>query len=182
MAGLFGLLALVLAAVGLYGVTAYAVERRTSEIGVRMALGANRGNVVALVLRGAFTQILIGLLIGIPVSIGCARFIATQLYQVKGWDPLVLGAAVSSRLGSAPCSPASSPRSAPHPSTPSQHCVQNRVTALDNPTRCPCEPMARPAPQRRLDLPVETPAGEAYLPEVATGAGRKPASTSGRER
>ncbi len=94
LVGMFGILALVLAAVGLYGVTAYGVERRTGEIGVRMALGANRSNVVAMVLRGAFTQILIGLLIGIPVSIGCARLIAAQLYQVKGWDPLVLGAAV----------------------------------------------------------------------------------------
>jgi predicted permease len=94
MTGLFGMLALVLAAVGLYGVTAYTVERRTSEIGVRMALGANRGNVVRLVLRGAFAQIVIGLLIGIPVSIGCSRLIAAQLYQVKGWDPVVLGGSV----------------------------------------------------------------------------------------
>jgi predicted permease len=94
MTGLFGILALVLAAVGLYGVTAYTVERRTSEIGVRMALGANRGNVVRLVLRGAFAQIIIGLLIGIPVSIGCSRLIAAQLYQVKGWDPVVLGGSV----------------------------------------------------------------------------------------
>jgi len=94
MTGLFGLLALVLAAVGLYGVTAYAVERRTSEIGVRMALGANRGNVIRLVLRGAFLQILIGLLIGIPISIGCSRLIANQLYQVKGWDPLVLSVSI----------------------------------------------------------------------------------------
>ncbi len=69
LTGLFGILALILAAVGLYGVTAYAVERRTSEIGVRMALGADRGNVMTLVLRGAFLQILIGLVIGIPVSI-----------------------------------------------------------------------------------------------------------------
>jgi predicted permease len=90
MTGLFGILALILAAVGLYGVTAYTVERRTSEIGVRMALGANRGNVIRLVLRGAFLQILIGLAIGIPVSIGCSRLIAAQLYQVKGWDPMVL--------------------------------------------------------------------------------------------
>ncbi len=94
MTGLFGLLALVLAAVGLYGVTAYTVERRTSEIGVRMALGANRGNVIRLVLRGAFGQILVGLLIGIPVSIGCSRLISAQLYQVKGWDPLVLGGSI----------------------------------------------------------------------------------------
>jgi ABC-type antimicrobial peptide transport system permease subunit len=94
MTGLFGILALVLAAIGLYGVTAYTVERRTSEIGVRMALGANRRDVVRLVLRGAFLQILIGLAIGIPVSIACGRLIAAQLYQVKTWDPLVLSASV----------------------------------------------------------------------------------------
>ncbi len=96
LTGLFGILALVLAAVGLYGVTAYSVERRTNEIGVRIALGANRGSVVRMVLRGAFLQILIGLLIGIPASIGCARLIASQLYEVKGWDPLVLGGSILS--------------------------------------------------------------------------------------
>jgi predicted permease len=94
MTGLFGVLALLLAAVGLYGVTAYTVERRTSEIGVRMALGADRMNVIRLVLRGAFLQILIGLLIGIPISIACSRLISAQLYQVKGWDPLVLGGSI----------------------------------------------------------------------------------------
>jgi ABC-type antimicrobial peptide transport system permease subunit len=94
LTGLFGLLALILAAVGLYGVTAYAVERRTSEIGVRMALGANRGNVISLVLHDAFLQILIGLAIGIPISIGCSRLIANQLYHVKGWDPLVLSVSI----------------------------------------------------------------------------------------
>ena len=94
LTGLFGILALVLAAVGLYGVTAYSVERRTSEIGVRIALGANRMNVIGMVLRGAFLQILIGLVIGIPASIGCARLIAAQLYQVKGWDPMVLSGSV----------------------------------------------------------------------------------------
>jgi predicted permease len=96
LTGLFGILALVLAAVGLYGVTAYSVERRTNEIGVRIAMGANRISVVRLVLRGAFLQILIGLLIGIPASIGCARLIASQLYEVKGWDPLVLSGAIVS--------------------------------------------------------------------------------------
>jgi predicted permease len=95
MTGLFGILALVLAAIGLYGVTAYTVERRTSEIGVRMALGANRSDVVKLVLRGAFLQIVIGLAIGIPISIGCGRLIAAQLYQVKSWDPVVLAGSVA---------------------------------------------------------------------------------------
>jgi ABC-type antimicrobial peptide transport system permease subunit len=94
MTGLFGFLALILAAIGLYGVTAYSVAKRTSEIGVRMALGANRANVIRLVLRGAFLQIAIGLAIGIPASIGCAHLIASQLYQVKGWDPLVLGGSI----------------------------------------------------------------------------------------
>ncbi len=95
LTGLFGILALVLASVGLYGVTAYGVERRTGEIGLRIALGANRAQVVAMVLRGAFLQILIGLLIGIPISIGCARLIASQLYEVKGWDPVALGGSVA---------------------------------------------------------------------------------------
>jgi predicted permease len=92
MTGLFGILALILAAVGLYGVTAYTVERRTSEIGVRMALGANRSNVMGLVLRGAFMQVLVGLAIGIPAAIGGGHLMATQLYQVRSWDPIVLAA------------------------------------------------------------------------------------------
>jgi predicted permease len=95
MTGLFGVLALVLAAVGLYGVTAYTVERRTSEIGVRMALGADRSNVVRLVLGGAFRQVVIGLMAGIPISIACGHLIAAQLYQVKSWDPLVLATSIA---------------------------------------------------------------------------------------
>ena len=94
LTGLFGILALILAAVGLYGVTGYSVERRTNEIGVRIAMGANQASVIRLVLRGAFLQILIGLLIGIPASIGCSRLIASQLYHVKGWDPIVLGGSI----------------------------------------------------------------------------------------
>jgi predicted permease len=90
MTGLFGALALVLAAVGLYGVTAYTVERRTSEIGVRMALGADRSSVVRLVLKGAFRQVLLGLVIGVPIAIACGHLLAKQLYEVKSWDPLVL--------------------------------------------------------------------------------------------
>jgi predicted permease len=86
----FGLLALVLAAVGLYGVTSYSVEQRTSEIGIRMALGADRLNMLTMVLRGAFLQIGIGLAIGLPVTILGGRTMASQLYGVKPWDPSVL--------------------------------------------------------------------------------------------
>ena len=90
LTSLFGLLALVLASIGLYGVTAYSVERRTSEIGIRMALGANRVNVLNLVLRGAFLQVGIGLLIGIPVTILGGRAMAAQLFGVKPYDPNIL--------------------------------------------------------------------------------------------
>ena len=90
LTSLFGLLALVLASVGLYGVTAYAVERRTSEIGIRMALGADRINVLKLVLRGAFLQVGIGLAIGIPATILGGRAMATQLFGVKPYDPSIL--------------------------------------------------------------------------------------------
>ena len=86
----FGVLGLVLAAVGLYGVMAYTVEQRTSEIGVRMALGADRGQVVNMVLRGAFSQIGIGLALGIPAAIGAGKLMNDQLFGVKPWDPIML--------------------------------------------------------------------------------------------
>jgi predicted permease len=87
---LFGLLGLVLAAVGLYGVMAYTVEQRTGEIGVRMAMGADRGQVMKMVLRGAFSQIGIGLVIGIPAAIGAGELMKSQLFGVKAWDPIML--------------------------------------------------------------------------------------------
>jgi len=90
---LFGLLALILASVGLYGITAYSVARRTSEIGLRMALGANRGDVVALILRGASWQVGLGLAIGIPAALLGGHFMASQLYRVKTYDPLTLAGA-----------------------------------------------------------------------------------------
>ncbi len=93
LAGLFGIVALLLAAVGLYGVTAYTVAQRTNEIGLRMALGADRSRVMELVLRGAFQRVLIGLLIGVPLAVGAGRLIASQLYGVRYWDPLALGVA-----------------------------------------------------------------------------------------
>jgi predicted permease len=94
LTALFGLLALVLASVGLYGITAYSVARRTSEIGLRMALGANRGNVVALVLRAASWQVGLGLAIGIPVALLAGRLMSSQLYGVSTYDPFTLAAAV----------------------------------------------------------------------------------------
>ena len=87
---LFGVLGLVLAAVGLYGVMAYTVEQRTSEIGVRMALGADRGRVVQMVLRGAFWQVGIGLALGIPTAILAGKLMSDQLFGVKPWDPVML--------------------------------------------------------------------------------------------
>ena len=91
---LFGVLGLVLAAVGLYGVMAYSVEQRTSEIGVRMALGADRRQVMKMVLRGAFSQIGIGLALGIPAAIAAGVLMNKQLYGVKPWDPMMLALAV----------------------------------------------------------------------------------------
>jgi putative ABC transport system permease protein len=90
---LFGAVGLVLAGVGLYGVTAYGVERRTGEIGVRMALGADRGNVVRMVLRSAFWQVGIGVAVGIPAAIAAGWAIASQLFGVEPWSPLTLGLA-----------------------------------------------------------------------------------------
>ncbi len=93
LAGLFGIVALLLAAVGLYGVTAYTVAQRTQEIGIRMALGADRVNVVQMVLAGASRRVLLGLLLGIPLAIGAGRLISAQLYGVSSWDPAALGIA-----------------------------------------------------------------------------------------
>jgi len=90
LTSLFGFLALLLASVGLYGVTAYSVERRTSEIGIRMALGADRLNVLKLVVRGAFAQICIGLLIGIPASVLAGYGMAAKLFGVKPYAPDIL--------------------------------------------------------------------------------------------
>jgi len=93
LAGLFGIVALLLAAIGLYGVTAYMVAQRTNEIGIRMALGADRGDVLGLVLQLAFRRVILGLLLGVPLAIGAGRLISAQLYGVRFWDPVALGSA-----------------------------------------------------------------------------------------
>jgi predicted permease len=82
----FGVLSLVLSCIGLYGVTAYDAGRRTSEIGVRMALGANRGNVLVLILQGAFGLILFGLVIGLPLTFAAGRFLGNQLYGLNPYN------------------------------------------------------------------------------------------------
>ncbi len=92
---LFGALGLVLSAVGLYGVMAYSVEQRTGEIGVRMALGADRVRVVKMVLRAGFSQIGIGLALGIPLAIAGGRLMTDQLFGIKPWDPGMLSFATA---------------------------------------------------------------------------------------
>ncbi|MBO0722180.1 MAG: FtsX-like permease family protein, partial [Blastocatellia bacterium] len=94
LATLFGALALLLATVGIYGVTAYTVAQRTSEIGIRMALGAERSQVIALVMRGTMIQAALGLAIGVPAALFFVRFIESQLYEVKGMDAWALVAAI----------------------------------------------------------------------------------------
>jgi predicted permease len=93
LTGLFSLLALALASVGLYGVTGYNVARRTNEIGTRMALGADRSNIVIMVIRGALLQVAIGLCIGLPIAMLIGRYLAHELYEIGRFDPLVLGGA-----------------------------------------------------------------------------------------
>jgi predicted permease len=95
LAGLFGVVALTLAAIGLYGVTAYSVTQRFNEIGIRMALGADRPKIIRLVLRGAFYRVLIGLILGLPLAVGAGRLISAQLYEVSPWDPAALGIATA---------------------------------------------------------------------------------------
>ncbi|MBV8830887.1 MAG: ABC transporter permease, partial [Acidobacteriaceae bacterium] len=94
LTALFGGLALLLATIGLYGVTAYTAGARTVEIGIRMALGAARTGVIGLVMRGAMIQTVLGLAIGIPTSLFCVRFIQSQLFDIKGVDIGVLVTAI----------------------------------------------------------------------------------------
>jgi predicted permease len=95
LTSLFGILSLVLASIGLYGITSYNVGRRTGEIGVRMALGASRGQVARLVLRGAFLLIAFGLILGIPLSLATSRVLSSQLYGLNPYDPIPVGIAVT---------------------------------------------------------------------------------------
>ena len=85
----------MLAAIGLYGVTAYSVTQRSREIGIRMALGANRGKVIGIVLGGAFRRGAAGLVLGLPCAVGAGYLLSAQLYGVRFWDPAALGLATT---------------------------------------------------------------------------------------
>jgi ABC-type antimicrobial peptide transport system permease subunit len=98
LASLFGIVALLLAAVGMYGVTAYGVARRTAEIGIRMALGADRWKVVVMVMRGASYRVLAGIAVGVPLAIGAGQLLSAELYGVTKWDPLALGIAAGALM------------------------------------------------------------------------------------
>jgi macrolide transport system ATP-binding/permease protein len=94
LTSLFGVLALTLASVGLYGVVSFLVVRRTSEIGIRMAMGASRSSVISMVLRGALAQILIGIALGVPAGLYAAHLFASLLYRVSADDPLAYLSAI----------------------------------------------------------------------------------------
>lgn len=94
----FGGLALLLACIGLYGVLSYAVAQRTNEIGIRMALGAERGSIIRMVLRETSVLIVIGLAAGVPASLACARLIQSKLFGLKPADPLTLAAALGAMI------------------------------------------------------------------------------------
>jgi ABC-type antimicrobial peptide transport system permease subunit len=93
LSSFFGLLAMVLACVGLYGLLAYGVARRTHEIGIRMALGANRGQVLWTVVRESLALAGAGVAIGLPMAIAATQFISAQLYGVGPTDPATVTAA-----------------------------------------------------------------------------------------
>ena len=90
----FGVLALILTAIGIYGVTAYSVGSRTNEIGLRIALGADQGAVLALVLRGAVVLIGFGLVLGVPLSLAAGQLLGSQLYGINPLNPVIILAAV----------------------------------------------------------------------------------------
>jgi ABC-type antimicrobial peptide transport system permease subunit len=95
LSGFFGVLALLLASVGIYGVMAYAVVRRTKEIGIRMALGAQPGDVRWMVLRETLWLVIAGVIIGVPAALAVTRLVASLLYGLKPTDPITVVVAVA---------------------------------------------------------------------------------------
>jgi ABC-type antimicrobial peptide transport system permease subunit len=99
LSAFFGLLATLLAAIGLYGVMAYTVARRTREIGIRMALGADRGKVIWLVMRDVALMAVMGIGIGLPAAWGLSQFIRAQLFGLEPHDAATLAAATTILAG-----------------------------------------------------------------------------------
>ena len=124
--GIFAAVALVLASVGIYGVIAYSVTQRTQELGIRIALGAQRRDVLRLVLGQGTRLTLLGIAIGILAALVLSRLLATLLFGVSATDPLTFaGVAACSR--SWLCSRATSPRAARRASIPSSPCATSRI-------------------------------------------------------
>lgn len=94
LCSIFGALALILASIGIYGTLAYSVAGRVTEIGIRMAIGAQRSNVVWLVVRDSAVWIAAGLLVGLPLALGGTRWIQSFLFGIPTIDPLAIAAAV----------------------------------------------------------------------------------------
>jgi predicted permease len=94
LSGFFGVLALALAAIGLYGTLTYTIGRRTNEIGIRVALGAKRSQILGMVVREAFALVFLGVILGLPVAFAAARLLTNQLYGLKASDPLTFAAAI----------------------------------------------------------------------------------------
>jgi len=98
LAGFFGVLALLLASIGLYGVIAYSVAPRRNEIGIRMALGARPDSVLRMVLGKSLVVAALGLAVGIPAALACGRLLSSLLYGVEAYDPLTIGGAAAVML------------------------------------------------------------------------------------
>jgi ABC-type antimicrobial peptide transport system permease subunit len=94
LSGIFSALAVLLAGIGLYGVMSYSVVRRTNEIGIRIALGAQSGKVLWMVLRESLVLLGVGLALGLPLSLGGLRLVQSQLYELSASDPITLASSV----------------------------------------------------------------------------------------
>ncbi|MBV8843968.1 MAG: FtsX-like permease family protein, partial [Bryobacterales bacterium] len=101
LGAVFAILALAIACVGLYGTLSYNVARRTNEIGIRMALGAQRTGVIGMILRDVVTMVLLGLAIGVPVALATSKFVSSFLYAMRPSDPLAITTAATAMLGAA---------------------------------------------------------------------------------
>ena len=95
LSSFFGLLALTLACVGLYGLMSYAVARRTNEIAIRMALGAEKAKILQMVLREAMILAVLGIVIGVPAALAASRLVAAMLYGLKPTDPVTILSAMA---------------------------------------------------------------------------------------